>query len=190
MDSGIYKRKRVFSVGEKSSILSPFAAQLENDGFSVKWSAKSSNVNAVVQNFHGNHFDVVLFGRSVKPENKKLIMQRFRSQNEQLLFIDVLAPVSDLMANQVKLAFLAEAGEMPCIVKTDDNSNLSIEILKDCLLQVNSYIPKWLSRCEEKLLLNARLQGGVFSLPLKASPGKQFIVVSVDGVIVYIREIA
>ncbi|MBC8034787.1 MAG: hypothetical protein H7Y03_11620 [Chitinophagaceae bacterium] len=188
MEATIYKRKRVFSIGEKSSVLAKLSAALENSGFSTKWSNKSSNVNALVQDFHGNHFDLVLFGRGIKPENKKLITQRFRSQNEQLIFIDALAPLSELMVDQVKLAFVQEAGKMPCIVHTDSKA-LSIEILEDCQLQVRSYEQKWLARTSENLLLSARLQGGTFSVPLKPSSGKQFLVVSVDDVVIFIKEI-
>ncbi len=189
MDASIYKRKRVFSIGEKSRLLTTFSAALENEGFSAKWSAKGSNVNAVVQEFHGNHFDIVLFGRRVKPENKKLIIQRFRSQNEQLVFIDITAPIIPLMVAQAKLAFLPEAGEMPCLLKTDDSSQLSIEVLRNCSLRVSSYTLKWLSRSDETLLFDARLQGGLVSLPLKPSGNRQFLVVMVDDVTVYIREI-
>lgn len=178
----IYKGKRVLSIGARKRVLKRFSEALMNQGFHAVWTTYNANIDAILSEFNATDFDVITFGRGVSSSDKQTLKQRFREQNEKIEFVDGLAPITNLLVEQIKLACMPR-NHKQIRLEFDNKGNIVIENQASCYVTVKQYTLNWLYQSKEVTIIEKQLGSGIFRFPIKMTLGSNFIVVIQDGVV-------
>jgi len=133
--NSIYAGKRVLSIGARRRVLEALTEALNRQGFSAVWTNRHKDVSFLIREFDALAFDIIAIGRGVRPENKERLKQAYREQNPDVTIVDGLAPITNLLVDQIKLACLPD-DVLPVRPETDRERHLVIETRESCHLTI------------------------------------------------------
>jgi hypothetical protein len=192
-------------VGKRASVMSELAAALADRGHEVtvaavddiqRTLANTSSLRSTRDPFgvDGARFDVVAFGRAVKDDLRRAVMDRVRSRNPRAQRVDGLAPVPALLVVQCEWAarrasgaadadprVLVEAVPVPRVVVRPVADGAQVEVLRHRL-------SPWFSTRSEALPMSR--EGTDAAAYFGRGPGakRDFISVRVDGEAVFVGD--
>lgn len=170
----IYKGKRVLSIGASKRVLTKFSKALDKEGFIAQWTNNYDNVEQTTQQFHALNFDVIAFGRGVSDKNRKIFKERFSAQHPAISFVDGLAPITNLLIDQIKLA-LKPRESTKLSIAFSPGGNVEINSGNAVFLTAKLYRLNWLFQKQEKIIFNEFCNGKTIIVPKQR--GKRFLVV-------------
>jgi len=180
--NSIYAGKRVLSIGARRRVLEALTEALNRQGFSAVWTNRHKDVSFLIREFDALNFDIIVFGRGVSPESKERLKQAYREQNPNVTIVDGLAPITNLLVDQIKLACLPD-DVLPVRPETDRERHLVIETRESCHLTIKHYTLNWLFQSKETVLVNETVDAGRHKFPFKRSGGRNFVTVLQDGIV-------
>jgi hypothetical protein len=89
---------RALLIGKRASVLADLAEALNERGHEVIVDRDAAMIGA------DERFDVVAFGRAIKDDVRRAVMDRVRSRNPRAQRVDGLAPITDLLVVQCEWA--------------------------------------------------------------------------------------
>ena len=176
----VYAGKHVLSIGARQRVLEKLSEALKNEGFSAVWTNRYTDVPYLIREYHASAFDVIAFGRGVSLENRHRLKEEYRTQNPDVKFVDGLAPITNLLVDQIKCAFMPNH-VVPVVVRRDSSDGLVVESRERCRLRIRHYGLNWLFQSRESVLADQPIDEGMYRFPVKRSGGRQFIVAEQDG---------
>lgn len=181
--SDIYKGKRVLSIGASKRVLSKLSKALEADGFIALWTNNYNNPDQVTKQFNTKGFDVIAFGRGVSDENRKMLIERFKIQHPTISFVYGLAPITDLLIDQVKLALKPlKSLELSVVFTTPEN--LTISTSDSIFLTGKLYRLNWLYQVREKVIINEHLDNNSKTYLIPKQRGERFLVIKQKDIVI------
>jgi hypothetical protein len=180
--TSVYAGKRVLSIGARRRVLEALSEALRREGFSAVWSDRYADVPYLIREFEASAFDVIAFGRGVSPENRRRLKEVFLGQNPDVNFVEGFAPITNLLVDQIKCAFMPDH-VMPVVVRRDSTGGLVVESRERCRLRIKHYRLNWLFQTRESMLADQPIEGGTYRFPVKRSGGRRFIVAEQDDIV-------
>lgn len=177
-----YKGKRVLSIGARKNILSKLTDGLHQQGFNASWSDNTTNIEQIPKQYRSSDYDVIAFGRGVKSQQKQLLRRIYKAQNPTIEFVDGLAPIPNLLIEQIKLACRPKNLNR-FTIEIVDAKDLQINSYEDCHLIIKHYKLNWLFQSKENTIFDGNLNKAQLSIPIKRSGGKNFIVIFQNGAV-------
>jgi len=161
--NSIYAGKRVLSIGARRRVLEALTEALNRQGFSAVWTNRHKDVSFLIREFDA-------------------LAQAYREQNPDVTIVDGLAPITNLLVDQIKLACLPD-DVLPVRPETDRERHLVIETRESCHLTIKHYTLNWLFQSKETVLVNETVDAGRHKFPFKRSGGRNFVTVLQDGIV-------
>ncbi|MXV51359.1 hypothetical protein GS399_10295 [Pedobacter sp. HMF7647] len=181
-----YIGKRILAIGTKASVLVQFVGKLQKEGFVTSHSA---NLKTVLTDFNGKDFDLIVIGRGIKKQQKDLLSDAFKKQNAGVKIVNGLAPITNMLLEQVKQTFIDDAYRKELVLNFDNNHlEITCDFRTEHTLIIKEYSLNWLYQARETILFQASLVKGKFTSPVK--PGNEkFISVIIDNQPITIRKL-
>lgn len=179
----MYKGKRVLSIGASKKVLSKLSKTLEEAGFITQWTNNYNNPEQVIKKFNARDFDVIAFGRGVSKENKKIFKGQFKTQNPAISFMDGLAPITNLLIDQIKLALKpVESPKLSVVFTTSENLTISTD---DSIYLIGKlYRLNWLYQARENIIFNEHFDKNSKTYPIPKQRGERFLVIKQKDIVV------
>lgn len=184
----MYVGKKVLSIGARERVLTALSEELKRHGFSAVWTNRYDDVPFLTGQFHAGDFDIIAFGRGVSADNKQRLKQVYKEQNPDIRFVDGLAPITNLLVDQVKLACLPDH-YTPINMEMDNDSGIVVESQADCRLTIKHYTLNRLFQSKEKVAADQHIDKGSYRFPVKTSRGRNFLVAVQDGIVTKIMSL-
>ncbi|QHT69959.1 hypothetical protein GXP67_26585 [Rhodocytophaga rosea] len=185
MNRGCYLGKRVLLIGASKKVLNRLTLALNKSGFVTTSSQSYNQPEQIFSEFTATDFDVIALGRGVSNTHKEMIITAFSVQNPAIAVVKGLAPITELLVDQVKLACL------PAIFSLEeaqvDSDSIRVTIPTACQLKVTLYYLNWLYLSYRKILQDTYTGAGIVNIPLSRHTG--FISISQDGVITHVIQL-
>lgn len=176
----------VLSIGARKSILTGFSRALEQVGFQAHWTNNHTDTGYIINKYPPGEYDIVTFGRGVSAENKKLLQEEYARQHPGIRFVEGLAPIRDLLVDQVLLAAHQNAASPISVTHTGD---LKVTTAHPCRLAVKRYHLNFLFQSSSDILFDQEVKSGPVTIPYKKKWGRNFIVIRVDDQVVHIQNL-
>lgn len=179
--------KRVLTVGANGRILRNLSQTLTDNGFIAHWK-EFTNINKVLDDHNGKDFDVIAFGRALSEEEKQKVKSAFLQQNAKLKFIEGLAPITNLLVDQVRLACNENVTNQSIILHVI-NDIMRVQVNYHCNLKVRYYRLNWLYMKTERVLFQGAVEPGAINIDGLKGKGQRFVVVEVNNQVVEVSKI-
>jgi hypothetical protein len=178
----LYSGKRVLSIGASQKVLTRFSDALTKQGFVSTWTTNYEDVEGVLNQFNALDFDVIAFGRGVSDSNKLRFKQKFKEQNPDITFVDGLAPITNLLVDQIKLACMPRSLNNVA-VNTRTPGEMEVIANAPTYLTVKQYRLNRFYQKKEKMIFEEIIQTGQTVIRIPKRPGIHFLVLSQDGIV-------
>jgi hypothetical protein len=181
-----YAGRKVLSIGARKKVLIKFSEELSKEGFSATWT-DHMDPEFVLNEFNAENFDVITFGRGVSSENNRIYREKFSRQKPSITFVNGLAPISNLLVDQVKLA-IGLPTDVPVFVHLCAGG-LRIISPAPGKVTVKQYVLSWLFHAREKIIFDKLVSKGEFTIPVEKKGGKNFVVAKMNGVVFFVAPV-
>lgn len=164
------------------------AGSFESPGVYDRLDRRYTDIPFLTSAFNASDFDIIAFGRGVSPENKQRLKQTYKEQNPKIQFVDGLAPITNLLVDQIKWACVPDhESSIKAKVTFDGANGIRVETRTSCRLTVKHYTLNWLFQSKERVVADQQIDGGTYRFSLKPSRGRNFLVIMQDGMVSEIR---
>lgn len=170
---------RVLMIGKTASVMTKMVEAMGKD-FDVKF---SENNQEALRAYSGLDFDAVILGRAMDEESRKVLRDKLRAENSKLVIVKSLAPIGQLVGEQVKAALFEQTGQ-PAIIENMRYSSgrLHFSVKNSCEVGIVFYRLNALFQLKIASLMREQLKAGEQSVVIKHGfLGESFVVITVNG---------
>lgn len=134
-------KNRILLIGKSKRILKKLAQALTIEGFDCVWVNKITEMSKY---FSNGSYDLVAFGRGILRFDKEHLKGAFLKQNPTILFIDGLAPITELLVAQIKNTFALRAGmtsgfDLSSFVETAQGLKMNFKVTEPTNISIDLF---------------------------------------------------
>lgn len=153
--------EKILLVGRNPTVLAQLAEALLQEEYVVK---TTNRVEQASQEFNAADFDLIAFGRVVDEQTKVQLRTNFSGQNQNVFFVDGLAPVISLLVKQINVALLdnpiAEKVITDFRYKQTEVLHLFMSTSIDCQITIDLYLLDAFHHTQHKTLVSEFVMAG------------------------------
>jgi len=177
---------RVLSIGARKRVLEKFSRALERKGYSAMWTHNHRDVQRVLETYPPIDVDVIAFGRGVDNLHKKQFKAEFSKQNPAIKYVEGLAPITDLLVDQIALTQSGKSVEHHLKI-ADRQIQISTNV--PSRVTVVHYRLNFFYQSSKRILFNHAATHGMTFINYRKMSGRNFIVISINNLVTHIEEV-